>query len=158
MEAPFTYLPSTRALLQFVSSDVGGLSTSPGLSAASDGSGSGGGGVTYASAAPAGYTLDAELTFAGFDASVGTLQLYALSRALAQALGLTAESQLSLTGPMDAVVDGLYVQAAVTQANQLVPSAQAIYLPGTAPPPPAPIPPLPHVPTEPHTHHTHYNR
>ena len=150
VQAPFTHLPSTRALLQFVSSDVGALSTSPGLSAASDGSGSGGGGVTYASAAPAGYTLDAELTFAGFDASVGTLQLYALSRALAQALGLTAESQLSLTGPMDAVVDGLYVQAAVTQANQLVPSAQAIYLPGTAPPPPAPMmPPAPEPPTPP---------
>lgn len=109
----------TRQLLQFVSSDAASLSTSPTLGASSDGSGSGsgGGGVVYASAP--GYTLYAEVTFAGFDASVSTLQLYALSRALSSALGLTAESQLQLSGPTTAVVDAVYCQAAVDQANQV---------------------------------------
>jgi hypothetical protein len=72
-----TYHPTHRSLLQFVSSDAAGtgsMSTSPTLSAASDGGGGGGGGgVVYASAPS--YTLHAAVTFAGFDASVGNLQL-----------------------------------------------------------------------------------
>ena len=152
-----------RNLLQFASDLSGGaasVTASPSTSRASATSTDSVGAQAAAavSVAPTGYTLKATLVFAGFDAaSLGMLQQYALTRALAQVLGLTAESQLQVFAPTTVTPDMLFVTAAVAQANALLPYAETIFLPGTAPPPPAPTappapappPPAPNAPAPP---------
>ena len=131
--APAFGSPAGCGLHQFVNApDASTPAASRGASAArfatSTDSAAGGSSTAAAAASPTGYTLTTTLTFAGYDAnSLGTLQQFALARALAAVLGLTSESQLQVFAPAAAAADDLFVAAAVGQANALLPSDQTIW-------------------------------